>query len=42
MLNKGGDNYSDEEIIEISTFLYNIAEIDFELYQQHIKKNKKK
>lgn len=40
MLNKDGDNYSDEEIIEIRTFLYNIAEIDFELYQQHIKKKR--
>ncbi len=36
-LNKNGDNFSDDEIKEIRDFLYNIAEIDFLLYQQYIK-----
>lgn len=37
ILNKNGDNFSDDEIKEIRDFLYNIAEIDFLLYQQYIK-----
>jgi hypothetical protein len=37
ILNKNGDNFSDEDVKEIRDFLYNIAEIDFLLYQQHIK-----
>jgi hypothetical protein len=37
ILNKNGDNFSDEELKEIRDFLYNIAEIDFLLYQQYIK-----
>lgn len=37
LLNKNGDNFSDDEIKEIRDFLYNIAEIDFLLYQQYIK-----
>ncbi len=37
IMNKNGDNFSDDEIKEIRDFLYNIAEIDFLLYQQYIK-----
>lgn len=37
ILNKNGDSFNDDEIKEIRDFLYNIAEIDFLLYQQYIK-----
>jgi hypothetical protein len=37
MLNKNGDNFSDDDIKEIRDFLYIIAEIDFIMFREYIK-----
>lgn len=37
ILNKNGENYSDEEVKEIRDFLYTLIEIDYSLFQKHMK-----
>lgn len=37
MLNKNGDNFSDDDIKEIRDFLYIIAEIDFIMFREYMK-----
>jgi hypothetical protein len=40
ILNKKGQTYSDEEIMIIRQFLYQIAEIDYQIYQYRKRKEK--
>jgi hypothetical protein len=40
ILNKTGQKYSDEEIMIIRQFLYQIAEIDYQIFQYRKRKEK--
>ena len=38
VLNRDGNNYSDEQILEIRDFLYKLATLDYLFFQDYLKK----